>query len=218
MPLTNIVTDTFIAADGTAVESRPADTGQTWTRGSVSDGGVSLTITSHKVDQPGGSHIEYVFTGGVSSTPDCRVTLNVDYQNTVSNRQVVVVARGNLAHTDLYYAAMDPWTGGKLEWGKLVGGVGTTFNSGLGSVLTNNTSHTFALDCTGTTLTLLLDGSTVDTVTDSSIAVVGLAAFGSQGDDFSAGFTPLVTQFTLDGTVGATSAPTLFHRSSIRRR
>jgi hypothetical protein len=134
------------------------------------------------------------------------------YDLDVSMSKVFLAAAGNVAWTDVvvqarvkiisfngssssYYAgicarvqdAMNYYCGilrsdGKLSVRGEIGGSGSTLGSAVSAGITTGTWYTVKLQASGSTLTFYVNGTLMDTVTDTSLATGGIALAVDNGD------------------------------------
>lgn len=205
--MTTFASDTFTAADGTALAGRTPDVGGTWTKHPSYSPGAS-TITANKL-RGDGSNIAVHYIDTAPASADYSVAADLDLKSSVAGDSAVVCARLSTSADTYYFFGYSQGIGG-LRLQKQVAGSYTSISS---YSWTGPTGRVL-LDVSGTTLTAKLDGATVlGPTTDSSIAAAGRAGVrtrfagattGCHLDAFSAdeaGASPTTASLTatLDG-------------------
>ncbi len=223
--MTVFCSDSFTATAGTALESRPSDSGNTWVKNTAGtiNGGTGFTIT------PSGDVIENSdnATGNLytlNATPpsaNYAVSCTVDLLSALSAGSTIGIAARAQASVDTgYYFVFVQGTG--FVFVKRVAGtatiIGLTYTSG--TIPTVGTPFTMELDVNGNTLTGRLNGSVVNTTTDSAIAAAGfpgilIAENGTAPTATTKGHVRAFSASTLTNLVSVSSPATFqtFQRS-----
>ncbi len=145
------VTDNFSEADGTTLNGKATDTGQVW---SVLSG--AWTVTSGKLGNPGSFNIHAVIESALTD-----VAIQTDINSTGWSALVARVTDSS----NLYQLDTPGPTGGTANLFKKVAGVFTALGS---FTPTSLTSYNAQLRCIGNSLVVLVDGSSLLSVTDST--------------------------------------------------
>ncbi len=163
------LTDTFTAADGTAVSSRAADTGQAWT-----SLGVDWNIQSNRAF-PSAANAELT-SGYAPASADYFMSQQYNFLSVLANQAVYLEGRYNGAAgaSNAYFFGYRPASGGWII-GKSVGGTFSVLVSAAYTAAAGDVKVVRA-EMSGSTLRLLVDGVQVLTTTDTSITAVGKVA------------------------------------------
>jgi prepilin-type N-terminal cleavage/methylation domain-containing protein len=178
--------DTFTGTSGTTLQSHTGEIGATWTKHAVS--ATDAVITAAGRIRKGGT----TTTGALyysSATPgsaDYTVSADVYVASLVANDVVGVVGRldPGVANSTFYSAIYD-YSSQKWTLVKVVNGSSGWIGQTNVAVLSPGTSYRLALNMTGSTIRLLVDGVQQLSVTDTGITGAGRAGlvvgYGPQG-------------------------------------
>ncbi|MDP9819375.1 LamG-like jellyroll fold domain-containing protein [Spirilliplanes yamanashiensis] len=188
-----IVADNMAGTTGTVLQTRPGETGATWTKVGTNGDGI-ITLNGRVRKGGNGSYGTLYYASGVPPTADYKVEAlsaqKADDGNRLGNDVHGLVGRYNSA-TNTYYLARREHDagGGYLRLYRVVNGTRTKVGEVGGiSVANNGDGWLFlSLDMTGTVIRVLRDGDPVITYNDSTaskITTAGRAGF-VLGDNFN---------------------------------
>ncbi len=163
------LTDTFTAADGTAVSSRNADTGQAWSFNTA-----DWKVQSNRAfPTTAGAEIVSAF---VPASANYFVSADFVFVTSLTNQGIYLEGRcdGVLSNSTAYFFGYRQATGGWII-GKTVAGTFTVL-ANVAYVPTAGDAKNVRGEMNGSALRLLVDGVQVLTATDSSITAMGKAA------------------------------------------
>lgn len=167
-------TDTFTAADGTAVSSRNADTGQAYT-----------ALTSDFLIQSNRAFPQAATTetlgGFVPASADYFLSAQYTFVSAIAGQAVYVEGRhnGSASNSSAYFFGYRQATGGWII-GKSVAGTFTVLVSQAYTPAAGDVKLMRG-EMSGTTLKLFVDGTQILTTTDTSVAGPGKIAIRSAG-------------------------------------
>jgi hypothetical protein len=199
------VNDTFTGAINTALTAHTGETGATWTKHASSGAGtVILTdVNRARVGTTGGTILYYA--SGTPAGADYSVAAPV-FAASNTTRAIGVTGRVDTA-ANTYYGAFYDGTNTRWELRSVVAGVVTTLGTSA-QALTVGSTYTATLQMVGTAITLLVDGSSVVSVTDSSIAAAGsVGVLGSTASTNTTGYH--LDSLTATDAVAATTTRSL---------
>jgi hypothetical protein len=199
------VNDTFTGAINTALTAHTGETGATWTKHASSGAGtVILTdVNRARVGTTGGTILYYA--SGTPAGADYSVAAPV-FAASNTTRAIGVTGRVDTA-ANTYYGAFYDGTNTRWELRSVVAGVVTTLGTSA-QALTVSSTYTATLQMVGTAITLLVDGSSVVSVTDSSIAAAGsVGVLGSTASTNTTGYH--LDSLTATDAVAATTTRSL---------
>jgi hypothetical protein len=168
------VTDTFTAADGTALTSHTGELGATWTLHPAYAGGAEIKSNRVWGSTAGGSTITVMMASGAPGSADYDVLCDVYAQTGITDVEMGgVVGRAHATNDDGYHAFYYSGAGGwRLD--KLVGGSRTTLDLFVAGI-TQGVTYALKLEMRGSAIKVYVDGVQRISVTDSSITAAGKA-------------------------------------------
>lgn len=113
------------------------------------------------------------------ATANYSVKVLLNYQSSIFGTQIGICGRMSSVATTCYFGYFDD-AAAQLLIGKFVAGSYTTLGF-VSQTITTGTSHTLELSMIGSIISLQYDGSTIISVTDTSITAAGQAGFTNQG-------------------------------------
>lgn len=175
VPVTNTYTDNFTGTAATLLTAHTPDSGGSWTAGTGSSGNAVLDGTGNVYDQFGNAPWFYWSQDPLSADYDVVVKVKVDVSG--SQGHGCIARQSTSANT--HYRVF--WHGGVGDWllYKNVAGTATQIGNFTGSAPT--TEKTLTLRCTGSTITVLLDGTQIISVTDSAVSGAGRPGIFTNG-------------------------------------
>lgn len=199
-----LLNDTFTGSSGTNLASHSPDTGGAWHKiGSdnfVLDGSGKLYAASTN---------PFYYNDTTPANADYSVSVDLTLNTVNGGCYPVVWARMDAAGNNGYLFYMYYDTGGVhiLKLVKLVSGAQTELGSDAAAWATAGSPSTFTLtlSCTGTSIVAKINGTTVFSITDSSLASVGYAGIStyvSSGADQTASTGVSFDNVQLNGTAG----------------
>lgn len=170
--------DSFTGVDGTALASHTGELGATWTvhPSFAADG--FLIGNNWRNAAVAGSSVAYA--SGVPASADYTVTGALTQLTALAGTNTGIIGRTDIAANTYYYARYLP---GSTAWQlfKAVAGVLTQLGSDAVQVLTTGAFYTFSLGMAGTTISLVVDGVSKVSVTDTDITAAGRVGVRSAG-------------------------------------
>lgn len=161
-------TDTFTAADGTSLAGRASDSGHVWT---VNLGG--FTVTSNRLSFQSGSSNNIAFSA-YTPAANCRASALIR-SGAPGNFGIFVLLRATATNT-YYLFGYEPNgpSGSGFYISKTLSGTFTRITGGFAAMtLASGVNYNMAATANGSTLTLAVNGTTLITVTDTSISAAG---------------------------------------------
>lgn len=166
----DVSTDTFGGTAGVALQDRNGETGATWTRHPTATADAVLTAAG-RARKEGTSAIALDLASGQPTNADYRVEATVVSQTVLANDRACVVGRLDPSAATYYSACYEQstasWTLNAVSAGTLTQ-LGTSAQS-----FAAGTSRRVALDLSGSTVRLLVDGTQLLTASSTSITAAG---------------------------------------------
>ena len=180
--------DSMAGTAGATLQSRNGETDAAWTKHTTSTGDGVLT-NQGRVRKNGATLGALYYTSAVPTSADYTVEADLRLAGTeVTNDIAGVVGRVNTGAATFYYARYEQ---ANHSWNlhRVVNNT-WTFLGSAPQTITSGTTYRLALDMTGTTIRVLVDGTQVISATDAGIAPAGR---GGLALGFHASATPTVT-------------------------
>lgn len=171
--MAQFVYDTFTGTSNTILSSHVGEVGATWVL-SVANASGDLRISNANRCRANvaGAAASLFYASGVSRTADYSVTSAMYTVSTPVSGFAGVAGRVVIASGDCYFAIYNFGTGNWELW-KSISGTGTQLGSGFSQSLSVGVSYTLRLAMFGATISLLVDGVSRVSVTDSALSAVG---------------------------------------------
>jgi hypothetical protein len=189
--ITEAVVDTFQGTAGTLLTAAHSGqiTGATWTRHTVFGGAQSSIITAGGLLRCNESSAnEYAYASGTPGSANYTVSAIVTVKSLPGVFVGGVCGRLATAAKTCYQADYNTSTG-KWELNGYVAGTENLLGS-VAQVLTGAASYALALVMNGTTISVMVDGATIISVTDSTVTTAGTAGvmfYTTSGNSDSSG-------------------------------
>ena len=175
-----IAGDEFTDTAGTVLSSHTGAVGATWTAVSGQPRTAVITAAGRQRRETSGTGAAQYYASATPSSADYLVESDVYVASLLATDAIGVVGRQDISGTgQTYYLARYVRDTGRWELHKVVAGTSTLIGSG-GSgtgyytqALTVGSSYRLTLRMSGTTISMLIDGVTRLTATDSAISAIG---------------------------------------------
>ncbi len=168
--------DTFSATAGTTLQSHAGLLGETWVKHTISSSDAVFTAGGRLRKGAAATTSALYYTSVTPATPDYAVTTSVRLVSVVTNDNIGVVGRLNTgAPTGTFYGAVYERANARWALYSVVSGSPTLIGSSTSLQPTVGASQTLTLDMRGTSIKLIVNGTTLVTATSNSIAAAGRA-------------------------------------------
>lgn len=206
--MSQFVYDTFTDTDGVLPTSHTGETGATWTKHASGGGGAAVISNANRVRGTSSTRSLY-YASGTPASADYDVTA-VLYAVSTTDTYPGPCGRIDTAAETMYYVTWDH-TRGLWELSKRVAGALTSLGT-YADTFTVGTSKTCMLRMVGSTISVLIDGVSRISVTDTAISAAGKAGF-RQGNAASTNSTGVhIDSISADDPAsGGISIPVVMH-------
>lgn len=170
--------DTFTDVDDTVVESHVASDGGSWTLHPSSGAGSSI-IGSNRVRNPNSATSHWYLHSWTPPSADYISEIGMVLLTDNDASVVAAMARMDPSALTFYMHRYDTQSGA-FQLFKAVAGTGTQLGGNISISPAVGQLYRVGISVRGTTITALLDGTPIITVTDSAISAAGKAGFRTQ--------------------------------------
>jgi hypothetical protein len=173
-PISNFSTDSFTGTTGTTLASHTGETGATWAAYSAS-GTTALLTDANRLRRNGNATAAY-YSSGTPPSADYSVQADIVVKSLLTSDTAGVIGRATAATgTSTYYFAQYSVASAGWQLEKSVSGTVTQLGSTYAQTLTAGSTYTLTLELLGSSIRLLVNGTDVIRVTDTSITTAGRA-------------------------------------------
>ena len=164
--------DTFAGTAGTSLQSRTGEIGTTWTKNFASTVDAVLT-TGGRLRKDGADSVGSLYSSsGVPATPDYRVEADIYVASVVPADAIGVTGRMIEGGVLTYYLARYDQASGTWELHRVDNGFDVVVGLSAQELIAG-TTYRLALDMSGTSIRVLVDGVQLISVTDANITLAG---------------------------------------------
>lgn len=167
--------DDFTGSSGALLENRDGAVGASWTKIAAMSQGSAVISNQGRVRMPSAATGTY-YASGAPSSADYTVQADMVVKSQLATEQAYILGRTSTSASTFYVAgwlAADNLSVKRWELGKMVSGTYTALASSANQNLTVGASYNVVLKMQGTSLQMFVDGTLVNSATDSAITLSG---------------------------------------------
>ena len=181
---TGTSSDSFTGTAGATLQSRAGEIGATWTKHAISGTTDAVVTNAGRIRKNGTTSGALYYSSAVPASADYKVEADVYVATSVSNDLIGIVGRLDPAIANgTFYAAVYDRSSQMWTLGSIVNGTSSVLGQSSAQPLMAGATYRLALDMTGPTIRLLVDGVQQVSVVNAAITTPGrggvLTGFGA---------------------------------------